>query len=52
MAAVSDHIFPTKLCRMHTSEVEISINARYISVANAIYAACPASHVLRSIRMR
>ena len=52
MAAVSDHMFPMKLCRMHTSEVEISINARYISVANAIYAVCPMSQVLRSMRMR
>ena len=52
MAAVSLHMFPIKLCRIQTREVEISINARYISVANAIYAACPMSQVLRSIRMR
>ena len=52
MAAVSLHIFPTKLCRIQTREVETSMNARYISVANAIYAACPASQVLRSMRIR
>ena len=41
-----------RIDRIQTREVEISINARYISVANAIYAACPVSQVLRSMRMR